>query len=73
MMPQSQEKYTSIRIKVANNMSKMVSMVYIMELVILALTSFFSVSKGTEYICMVFDATARRLKDSLWNSKCMLP
>ena len=45
---------------------------YIMEVVILALTSLFYVPKVTEVICMVFDATVKILNNSLWDTKCVL-
>ena len=45
---------------------------YILEGVILALTSFFSVPKGKYDICMVFDATMRGHNNSLWDPNFML-
>ena len=54
-------------------MSKLFARVYITEVVILALTSFFSVPKGTEYINMVFVATVSVLKDYLWVPNLMFP
>ena len=57
MSPHRQEKNPSLSLKVANNMSKTFSRGYIMEGMTLALTSFFSVPKGTGDICMVFYTT----------------
>ena len=54
-------------------MNKLVARGYITEEVILALTSFFSVPKGTDYIHMVFGATVIVLNNSLWSAKFMLP
>ena len=54
-------------------MSKLVTRVYITEGVILALTSFFSVPKGTDDICMAFDETVSGLNNSIWAPKFMLP
>ena len=56
MRPQRREKYPSVSLKGANKMSKLVIRVSITEGVILKLTSFFSVTKVTEDIFMVFDA-----------------
>ena len=44
-----------------------------MVVVILALTSFFSVPKGTYDIRMVFDATLSGLNNYLWDPNFMLP
>ena len=51
----------------------MVTRVYITEGVILALTSLFSVLKGTNDIRMVFDATISGINNSLWDPNFMLP
>ena len=56
MKTQRQEKYISIKIKVANNMSKLFAKGYVMEGVILILTSFFYVPKVTEGIVKQFPA-----------------
>lgn len=61
MRPHRQEKDMCVRLKVSNNMIKLVSRGYIMELVILALTYFFSVTKVTDDICMVYNANLRGL------------
>ena len=53
-------------------MSKLVAMGYITEGVILALTSFFSVPKGTDDICMVFDATVSVINNSVCDPNFML-
>ena len=45
---------------------------YMTELVILALTSFFSVPKGIDYIHMLFGATVSVLNDYLWAPNVML-
>ena len=73
MRPPRLEKNPYISLKVANMMNKLVARGYITEEVILALTSFFSVPKGTDYIHMVFDATVIVLNNSLWSAKFMLP
>ena len=72
MRTQSQDKNPTINLKLANKMRKLVVRGYITEGVILALPSFFSVSKGTEYIRMVFDATVIRFNNYLWASNFML-
>ena len=53
-------------------MSKLVARGYITELVILALTSLFSVPKVTYDIRMVFDETVSGLNDYLWGPNFML-
>ena len=54
-------------------MSKLFARGYITEGVILILTSFFYVPKGTGDICMVFNATLSGLKNYLWAPNCVLP
>ena len=54
-------------------MGKFVSMGYITEVVILALTSFFSMPKVTEDIRMVFYATVSILNYSLWDPNLVFP
>ena len=39
---------------------------------ILSLTSFFSVEKGTEDIIMVFEVTVGGINDSLWDNNFMI-
>ena len=73
MIPKRLDNNPSVRLKVANNMRKLVSRGYITEGFIIALTSFFSVPMGTDDIRMVFDATVSRLKNSLWAPNFMLP
>ena len=73
MGPQRREKNPSISLKVTRNMSKLVARGYIMEEVILSLTSFFYVSKVTYDICMVFDATVSGINDYLWDPNFMFP
>ena len=41
--------------------------------IVLALTSFFSVPKGTNDTLMVFDSTISGINDSLWDPNFMLP
>ena len=53
-------------------MSKLVARGYITEVVIIALTYFFSLPLVTEDIYMIFDATVSGI-NSLWDLKCMLP
>ena len=48
-------------------MSKLFAVGYITEVVILTMTSFFSVPKGTYDIRMVFYATVSGMKDSPWD------
>ena len=50
-------------------MIKMFVRGYITEGAILILTSFFSLTKGTEYIHMAFDATVSGLSGYLWDPK----
>ena len=71
MRTKGQEKHPFISLKLANKMSKFVVRGYITEGVILALKSFFSVPKGTWYICMVFDTTVIRINNSLWDPNFM--
>ena len=71
-MTHMQEKYNSVSIKVANKISKLVARGYIMEVVILALTSFFTVPKVTDGIRMAFDATEIGINNSLWDPNFML-
>ena len=73
MRPQGHENYPSLRLKTANKIGKLVDRSYITEGVILALTSFFYVTKGTDDIRMVFDATLSGLNNSLWDTNSMLP
>ena len=73
MRPQRRDNDPSVIIKVANKMNKLVDRGYIIEGVILVLTYFFSVNKGTDDICMVFDVTVSGLNNSLWDTNCMLP
>ena len=54
-------------------MSKLVVRGYITEGVILALTSFFYVPKGTYDIRMVFDENLCGLNDNMWDPNFMLP
>ena len=54
-------------------MSKLVARGYIMEGVILGLTSLLSVPKQTSDIRMVFDATVSKIKNSLWDTKSIFP
>ena len=54
-------------------MRKLFARGYIMEVLILALTSIFSVPKGTYDIRMVFDATVRGINDYMWAPNFMLP
>ena len=61
MRPQRRENDPSVGLKAEKNMSKLVARGYIMEGVILALTSLFYVPKGTDDIRMVFDATVSGL------------
>ena len=65
--------FENARIKVDNKKSNMVARGYIMEGVIIKLTSFLSVPKGTYDICMVFNDTVSGLSNSLWATKIMLP
>ena len=71
-MPQRRENNPSVSIKVANKISKLVARGYITEVVILALTSFFTVPKVTDGIRMVFDATEIGINNSLWDPNFML-
>ena len=73
MRPHRQEKYPSISLNVSNKTSKLVARGYIIEGVILTLTSLFSVTKVTEDICMVFDATVSGLNNYLSETHFMLP
>ena len=73
MRPQRKEKDPSVSLKLAKNISKLVSRGYIMEGVILALTSFFAVPKGIDDIHMVFDATVSGLNNSLCDPNFTLP
>ena len=54
-------------------MRKLVSKGCILEGVIIALTSLFSVPKVIEDKCMVFDATVSELNNYLWDPNFMLP
>ena len=54
-------------------MRKLVSRAYIMEVMILTLTPFFYVHKGTEDIQMVFDAMVSGFNDLIWDTNFMLP
>ena len=69
MRPQKREDDPSVRPKVANKMSKLVARGYITEGVILTLTPFSFVTKGTDDIHMVFDATVSGLNDYLRDPK----
>ena len=72
MRPQRRDKDTSVSLKVANKIRKLVARGYITEGVILVPTSFFYVPKVTEDICMVFDSTVSRVNDYPWAPKFML-
>ena len=72
MKPQRGENNPSVSLKVANKMRKLVARVYITEGVILVLTSFFSIPKGTDDIRIVFDATVSVLNDSIWDPNFVL-
>ena len=65
MRSHRQQNKFSVSLKVANKMSKLVARVYITEGLILVLTSFFYVTKGTYGTPMVFDETVSGLNDSL--------
>ena len=73
MRPQRRENDPSVRLKVTNKMKKLVARDYITGEVILTLTSFFSVFKGTDDIRMVFVATVSGINNFLWGPKSMLP
>ena len=73
MMPQRRENNLSVILKVDNKMSKLFSRGYIIKGLILALTSFFSMPKGTNDIRIVFDASVRGLNDYLGDPNFMLP
>ena len=63
---QRQENDSYVILKVSNKMSKLIIRGYITEGIILVLTSFFSVPKGTDDICI-------GLKDYMWAPNLMLP
>ena len=68
-----QEKDPSVSLKLANMMRTLVDRGYIPELVLLALTSLFSVPKGTEDMCMVLDATLIGNNYYLWDPNFEFP
>ena len=67
------EKYPSVSLKLANKMRILGARAYITEGVILTLTPFFYVPKGTYDIHMLFDAMVSALNDSIWDKNFMLP
>ena len=67
------EKDPSVSLKVANKMRILVARAYITEGVILKLTPFFYVPKGTYDIHMLFDEMVSGLNDSIWDKKFMFP
>ena len=71
--PQRQYNNPSASLKVINKMIKLVARGYMKEGVILALTSFFYMTKGKDDIRMLFDATVSGLKHSLWFPSFILP
>ena len=73
MRPQRRDNGPSVSLKVDKNMNKLVSRGYITKVVILVLTSFFSLPKGIDDIRMMFDATVSVLNGSLWAPNFMLP
>ena len=66
MNPQIQYNDKYVRLKVTYKMINLVARGYMTELLILTLTSLFSVPKVTEDISMVFNTTVRVLNDSFW-------
>ena len=71
MRTQRRDNDPSVSLKVANNRSKLVSRGYIMEGLILVLTSFFSAPKGTYDIRLVFYTTVSRPNNFLWDTNFM--
>ena len=67
MRSQRQNKNPYVILKVFNKMRKKFARGYITEGVILALTSFFYVPKGTDDILIMFYTTVSGINNSLWD------
>jgi len=70
-MQQEQDKGTKAHI--IGNLSKVVARRYVSKGLVKSLTKFFSVPKGEDNICMVYDASALGLNDALWAPNFGLP
>ena len=73
MRPQRRDNGPFVSLKVDKNMNKLVSRGYITKVVIIVLTSFFSLPLGIDDSRMMFDATVSVLNGSLWDPNFMLP
>jgi len=71
--PQPFEKDKVVREKVASKLSAVRSRKYLRKDEVRSLTSFFSVPKGDQDICMVYDASKSSLNKSLWAANFGLP
>jgi hypothetical protein len=71
--PQRPEQDPDIWTMMEAKMVAVLAKGYITEGNVLSLTSYFAVPKGTNDICMVYDATASGLNDSLWAPNFWLP